>query len=185
MKVLQTYFWKRLPIGASIWLAPIWLSAQIAQPTSNHLKTLARTCLHRNLSDVRHGGRVRGRWRDFAWQPENLYSRFLPLGTLDLDSTANSCCFGPLFWPCLCLGHWHLHEDLSKYTKFIFTHCMVHSRAVHHARDKYSFFRNNQTFSCWAPPSWEDAKTPFESLCTTHEIGKQHCQSTCLLLQFK
>ncbi len=25
MKLLLTYFWKRLPIDASIWLAPIWL----------------------------------------------------------------------------------------------------------------------------------------------------------------
>ncbi len=40
MKLLYTYFWKRLPVGALIWLAPIWLIwAQIARPTSNHLKS--------------------------------------------------------------------------------------------------------------------------------------------------
>ncbi len=39
MKLLYIYFWKRLPTCALIWLAPIWLTwAQIAQPTSNHLK---------------------------------------------------------------------------------------------------------------------------------------------------
>ncbi len=39
MKLLYTYFWKMLPIGALIWLTLIWLIwAQIAQPTSNHLK---------------------------------------------------------------------------------------------------------------------------------------------------
>ncbi len=37
MKLLYTYFWKMLPIGALIWLAPIWLAwVQIVQPTSNH-----------------------------------------------------------------------------------------------------------------------------------------------------
>ena len=41
MKLLYTYFWKTLPIGTLIWLAPIWLIwAQIVQPTSNHLKTV-------------------------------------------------------------------------------------------------------------------------------------------------
>ncbi len=45
MKLLQTYFWKTLPIGALIWLAPIWLAwAQISQPTSNHLKSI-----HKNI----------------------------------------------------------------------------------------------------------------------------------------
>ena len=39
MKLLYTYFWKWLPLGALIWLTPIWLIwAQITQPTSNHLK---------------------------------------------------------------------------------------------------------------------------------------------------
>ncbi len=39
MKLLHTYFWKTLPIGALIWLTLIWLIwAQIAQPTSNHLQ---------------------------------------------------------------------------------------------------------------------------------------------------
>ncbi len=39
MKLLYTYFWKTLPIGALISLTPIGLIwAQIAQPTSNHLK---------------------------------------------------------------------------------------------------------------------------------------------------
>ncbi len=39
IKLLYTYFWKTLPTGALIWLTPIWLIwAQIAQPTSNHLK---------------------------------------------------------------------------------------------------------------------------------------------------
>ncbi len=43
MKLLYTYFWKTLPIGALIWLARTWLIwAQIAQPTSNHLKTLSQ-----------------------------------------------------------------------------------------------------------------------------------------------
>ena len=38
-KLLYTYFWKMLPVGVLIWLAPIWLTwAQIAQPTSNHQK---------------------------------------------------------------------------------------------------------------------------------------------------
>ncbi len=47
MKLLYTYFWKMLPEGALIWLAPIWLIwAQIAQPTSNHVKTLeTQKCL--------------------------------------------------------------------------------------------------------------------------------------------
>ncbi len=37
MKLLYTYVWKRLLVGALIWLALIWLIwAQIAQPTSNH-----------------------------------------------------------------------------------------------------------------------------------------------------
>ncbi len=36
MKVLLTYFWKRLPIGASIWLAPIWL---ISPNHATHLKS--------------------------------------------------------------------------------------------------------------------------------------------------
>ena len=36
MKVLQTYFWKRLPIGASFWLAPIWL---ISPNRATHLKS--------------------------------------------------------------------------------------------------------------------------------------------------
>ncbi len=37
IKLLYTYFWKMLPVGALIWLAPIWLIwAQIAQPISNH-----------------------------------------------------------------------------------------------------------------------------------------------------
>ena len=40
IKLLCTYFWKILLIGALIWLALIWLIwAQIAQPTSNHLKS--------------------------------------------------------------------------------------------------------------------------------------------------
>ncbi len=44
MKLLYTYFWKTLPVGALTWLAPIWLIwAQIAQPTSNHLKTGTKT----------------------------------------------------------------------------------------------------------------------------------------------
>ncbi len=39
IKLLYTYFWKMLPEGALILLAPIWLTwAQISQPTSNHLK---------------------------------------------------------------------------------------------------------------------------------------------------
>ncbi len=39
IKMLYTYFWKMLPVGAWIWLALIWLMwAQITQPTSNHLK---------------------------------------------------------------------------------------------------------------------------------------------------
>ncbi len=39
IKLLYTYLWKMLPIGALIWLAPILLIwAQIPQPTSNHLK---------------------------------------------------------------------------------------------------------------------------------------------------
>ncbi len=47
MKLLYTYFWKRLPIGALIWLTPICLIwAQIAQPTSNHLKRVVMF-LHR------------------------------------------------------------------------------------------------------------------------------------------
>ncbi len=38
IKLLYTYFWKMLPLGALIWLAPIWLIwAQISRPTSNHL----------------------------------------------------------------------------------------------------------------------------------------------------
>ncbi len=36
MKVLLTYFWKRLPIGASIWLAPICL---ISPNRATHLKS--------------------------------------------------------------------------------------------------------------------------------------------------
>ncbi len=40
IKLLYTYFWKMLPVGALIWLAPIWLAwAQIAQPTSIQLKS--------------------------------------------------------------------------------------------------------------------------------------------------
>ncbi len=40
-----THFWKMLPIGALIWLALIWLIwAQIAQPTSNHLKMTSGHC---------------------------------------------------------------------------------------------------------------------------------------------
>ncbi len=40
MKLLYTYFWKTLPVGALIWLIPIWLIwAQIVQPTSNHQKS--------------------------------------------------------------------------------------------------------------------------------------------------
>ncbi len=40
MKVLLTYFWKRLPIGASIWLAPIWLT----NPNrATHLKSPKKT----------------------------------------------------------------------------------------------------------------------------------------------
>ncbi len=39
MKLLYTYFWKTLPIGALICLARIWfIWAHIMQPTSNHLK---------------------------------------------------------------------------------------------------------------------------------------------------
>ncbi len=41
MKLLYTYWWKRLPIGALIWLTLIWLIwAQIVRPASNHLKSL-------------------------------------------------------------------------------------------------------------------------------------------------
>ncbi len=36
MKVLLTYFWKTLPIGALIWLAPIWL---ISPNRATHLKS--------------------------------------------------------------------------------------------------------------------------------------------------
>ncbi len=36
MKLLLTYFWKTLPIGASIWLAPIWL---ISPNRATHLKS--------------------------------------------------------------------------------------------------------------------------------------------------
>ncbi len=40
IKLLHTYFWKMLPVGALNWLAQIWLTwAQITQPTSNRLKT--------------------------------------------------------------------------------------------------------------------------------------------------
>ena len=40
IKLQYTYFWKTLPVGALIWLTPIWLTwTQIAQPTSNHLKS--------------------------------------------------------------------------------------------------------------------------------------------------
>ncbi len=43
MKLLYTYFWKMLPVGALIWLAPIWLIwAEIAQPASNHLKIIKK-----------------------------------------------------------------------------------------------------------------------------------------------
>ncbi len=39
-ELLYTYFWKMLPVGALILLAPIWLIwAQISQPTSNHLNS--------------------------------------------------------------------------------------------------------------------------------------------------
>ncbi len=36
MKLLQTYFWKRLPVGALIWLAPNWL---ISPNRATHLKS--------------------------------------------------------------------------------------------------------------------------------------------------
>ncbi len=40
IKLLYTYVWKMLPVGALIWLALIWLIwARIAQPTSYHLKS--------------------------------------------------------------------------------------------------------------------------------------------------
>ncbi len=41
LKLMYTYFWKMLPIGALIWLTLIWLIwVQITQPTSNHLKRI-------------------------------------------------------------------------------------------------------------------------------------------------
>ncbi len=41
MKLLHTYFWKMLPVGALIWLALIWLNwAQITQPTSSTQKVI-------------------------------------------------------------------------------------------------------------------------------------------------
>ncbi len=55
MKLLYTYFFLTLPADALIWLPPIWpVSAQIAQPTSNHPKTNAKnafaiTPLHSRL----------------------------------------------------------------------------------------------------------------------------------------
>ncbi len=50
IKLLYTYFWKTLPVGALIWLAPIWLTwAQIAQPTSNHLKTVVSIISKRKM----------------------------------------------------------------------------------------------------------------------------------------
>ncbi len=62
MKLLYTYFWKSLPIGALIWLAPIWLIwAQIAQPTSNHLKT--ETSRQLSLTFDQSLSELRLRWR--------------------------------------------------------------------------------------------------------------------------
>ncbi len=58
MKLLYTYFWKMLSVGALIWLALIWLIwAQITQPTSNHLKTTLTPCqiiTRRSIVDQLH-----------------------------------------------------------------------------------------------------------------------------------
>ncbi len=60
MKLLYTYFWKMLPIGALIWLALIWLIwAQIAQPTSNHLKTQAAQSFRTSWIPLCNGGFVK------------------------------------------------------------------------------------------------------------------------------
>ena len=69
MKLLYTYFWKTLPAGALIWLAPIWLTwAQIMQPSSNHLKILNQrhNCINRGYS---HGLR---NWINSVSQPNVL-----------------------------------------------------------------------------------------------------------------
>ncbi len=56
MKLLYTYFWKMLPIGALIWLALIWLIwAQIAQPTSNHLKNILSGPSYKETSTLSSG----------------------------------------------------------------------------------------------------------------------------------
>ncbi len=53
IKLLYTYFWKTLPIGALIWLAPIWLIwAQIVQPTWNYPKREKNSSLWPVLSLV-------------------------------------------------------------------------------------------------------------------------------------
>ncbi len=55
--LLYTYFRKTLPAGALIWLAPIWLTwAQIAQPTSNHQKTIQCHFVPAQFVPVQGGG---------------------------------------------------------------------------------------------------------------------------------
>ncbi len=56
MKLLQTYFWKRLPIGDLISLTPISLafskSSQIGPSSSNHLKSTGIFCKTDLLRDL-------------------------------------------------------------------------------------------------------------------------------------
>ncbi len=65
IKLLYTYFWKTLPIGDLIWLAPIWLtfskSPQVAQPTSNHLKR-HEVDSHAELANRETQTKVRREW---------------------------------------------------------------------------------------------------------------------------
>ncbi len=76
MKLLYTYFWKKLPVGALIWLAPIWLIwAQIAQPTSNHLKTV--TCCFGKFSLPRACEQMKG--PKLLWLEQNTSSLVLPV----------------------------------------------------------------------------------------------------------
>ncbi len=75
MKLLYTYFWKTLPVGALIWLTPIWLIwAQIARPTSNHLKKPGK--LRRF-----HGSFEKGRCLEHIskWLQVDLFKAFLVL----------------------------------------------------------------------------------------------------------
>ncbi len=89
MKLLYTYFWKTLPIGDLILLAPISLtfskSSQISQPPLNHLKTLCvcNTVMGK-LAENFFKGTSHGWHEHCTWQSSNDKTA----GSLSGDSSA-------------------------------------------------------------------------------------------------